>query len=130
LIRDLQTPQTAEQAALTLAALLCYQRLLPYSSDDATNSIRGDYLADFDALINGEPLTNKRMAFEQMMFSFLRAINAFKIDYQVIRQLLATVLDKDSPALEPSYRLLDQYWICKMKNRLSHKDALVALKHT
>jgi hypothetical protein len=129
LIGDLQSPQTTEQAALTLAALLCYKRLLPYSSDDTTQSFKGAYLTNFDALMKGEPLTNERTILEHMIFSFLRAIDTFENDYQGIRQLLATVLGKDIPALEPGDRFLDQYWICRMKTQ-SHRDALITLNYT
>jgi hypothetical protein len=129
LIGDLQSSQTTEQAALTLAALLCFKRLLPYSSDDTPQSFKGGYLADFDALMKGEPLTNERTVLEHMIFSFLRAIDTFQDGYQGIRQLLATVVGKDVPALGPCDRFLNQYWICRMK-RQSYRDAFITSKYT
>jgi len=129
LTRDLQGTQTTEQAALTLAALLCYKRLLPYSLDDGTQSFKGDYLADFDALMRGEPLTNERTILEHMIFSFLRATNTVKDGHQGMRQLLATVLDKDISVPEPCDKFLDRYWICRME-RQSHGDAFITWKYT
>jgi hypothetical protein len=73
-IRDVQTSHTTEQLALTLAALLCYKRLLPYCPTNCTQSIRGSYLSDFDALIKGKFLSNERAVFERMLFSLLRVI--------------------------------------------------------
>jgi len=72
-------------------------------------SFKCGYLTDFDALIKGEPLTNEQMVLEHMTFLFLRAIDAFENDYQSICQLLATILSKGIPAIEPCGRFLDQY---------------------
>jgi hypothetical protein len=89
--------------------LLYYKRLLLYSLDDGTQSFKGDYLVDFDTLIKDEPLTNKRTILEHMIFSFLRATNTVKDSHQGIRQLLATILNKDIPVLEPCDKFLDRY---------------------
>lgn len=130
LIRDIQDHQTTEQLALTLAALLCYKRLLPYSSNDTIQSVKGCYLADFDALMSGEPLSNERTVYERMIFPFLQVIDTSRGDYQVIHQFLATVLDIDAPTSEPPDRFSDQYWQCRTKKGgLAHKDALGTLKH-
>jgi hypothetical protein len=128
LVKDVQDSQTTEQLALTLVALLCHKRLLPYSSNDTTQSIKGCWLADFDALMRGKLLSNERAVVEHMIFSFLQGLNIFGDDYQDIRQLFATVLDVDALALEPSNRISVQYWIRRME-RLAHEDALGALKH-
>ena len=128
LTRDLQGPQIIEQATLTLAALLYYKRLLLYSLDDGTQSFKGDYLVDFDTLIKDEPLTNKRTILEHMIFSFLRATNTVKDSHQGIRQLLATILNKDIPVLEPCDKFLDRYQIYRIE-RQSHGDAFITQKY-
>src|SRR5271156_282139 len=107
LTRDIQDPQTTEQLALTLAAFLCYKRLLPYTPDDTTQSIKGSYLADFNALMNGEPLSNERAVFERMVFSLLRVLDTFADtftdtfteDYSGMFNFLAEVIDTFAPLL-------------------------------
>jgi hypothetical protein len=109
---------------LTLAALLCHKRLLPYRPTDSTQSIRGSYLADFDALIKGEgePLTNVRAVIERMLFSLRRVLETFTDDFQNIRELLTTVLNTPTPILHCFDGLSDQYWVHRM-SRLTHKEA-------
>ena len=46
LLEDLWLQQTPEEFALTLAALLCRERLLPYRADDIAPPIGGSYFAD------------------------------------------------------------------------------------
>lgn len=60
LVKDLQNSQGTEQLALILAALLCHERLLLYTSYDTVRPINGCYLADLDALLSGESLSNRR----------------------------------------------------------------------
>lgn len=123
LIRDIQHPQTTEQLALTLAALLCYRRLLPYFPNDTTQSIRGCcYLGEFDALISGELSGNERTVLEYMILSFLWALNTFDDDHQGLRQLLATLLDTET-TVELRDIFSVQYWVRRMKYRLPHSDA-------
>jgi hypothetical protein len=130
LTRDVQGSHTAEQLALIIAALLCYKRLLPYTPNDTAQSIKGSYLADFDALMNGEPLSNVRVVFERMALSFLRVLDTFIEDYQDICQLLATALDTVKPTLlESPDGFSDQYWV-RRKEKLDHKDALGCLMET
>lgn len=123
LIKDVQDSQSVEQLALTLAALLCHKRLLPYPPNETTQSIKGIYLADFDALLNAEHLRSERAVLERMIFSFLRVLNTFGDDYQDIRQFLATVLDKKTPLLEPFDGFSDQYWVRRMKSMMAHEHA-------
>lgn len=124
LMRDIQNSQTKEQLALNLAALLCHKRLLPQGPNDTVQPTNGSYLADFDAVMNGEPLSNERVVFERMLFSFLRVLDTFIEDCQDIRQFLATVLDTAPPLLEPFDGFSDQYLVRRIgKRRLSHKDA-------
>ena len=123
LLKDIQESQTTEQLALTLAAWLSLQRLFPYSSN-ATQSIKGCFLADFDALLTGELLNNECTVLEHMMFSFSQSLGVFGDDYPDTRELLETVLDTESPALEHPDGISIQYWIYRTKKTLAHKDAL------
>jgi len=122
LLKDVQKSQTTEQLALTLTAWLCFQRLFPCSSD-ATQPIKGSFLADFDALLTGERLSNECTVLEHMIFSFSQALNNLGGDYQDTRQLLNAVLDTEILALEHPDRTLVQYSIYRTKKRLAHKAA-------
>jgi hypothetical protein len=92
LTRDVQTSHTTEQLALTLAALIYHKRLLPYCLTDSTQSIRGSYLSNFDALIKGERLPNEQAVLERMLLSLLRVLETSIDGFQNICKLLATVL--------------------------------------
>ena len=120
--RDVQTSHTTEQLALTLAALLCYKRLLPYCLTDSTQSIRGSYLSDFDNLIKGEFLSNERAVFERMLFSLLRVLETFTGSFQDIYELLVTVLKTPTLILHCFDGFSDKYWVHRM-SRLTHKEA-------
>ena len=124
LMGDLQNPQGAEQLALTLVALLCHERLLPYTSNDTTRPINGCYLADLHVLFNSKSLSNQRAVFERMGFSFLRVLPTFGDDYADMIQLLAGVLDKDAPLLELFDGFTDRYVAGRTKHRLSHISAV------
>ncbi|KAL9045088.1 MAG: hypothetical protein Q9214_001826 [Letrouitia sp. 1 TL-2023] len=117
---NFQNPQEPEQLILTLAALLCYERLLPYTLDDTTQPINSCYLADFDVLLTGESLSNRRTVFERIGFSFLRILATLGDKYEDIIQLLAVALDKDAPSLESFDGLIDQYGAPRIKNGVSH----------
>ena len=120
---DFQNPQEPEQLVLTLAALLCHERLLPYTLDDTTQPINSCYLADFDVLLTGESLSNRRTVFERIGFSFLRVLATLGDKYEDMIQLLAVALDKDAPSLESFDGLTDQYGAPRIKNRVSHLRA-------
>jgi hypothetical protein len=107
---------------LTLAALLCYKRLLPHRPTDSTRSIRGSYLADFDALIKGELLKNERAVFERMLFSLLRVLATFIDGFQNIRELLARVLQTPPPILHCFDGFSDGYWVHRMRS-LTYEEA-------
>ena len=108
---------------MTLAALLCRERLLPYTSDDTTQPIYCCYLADFDVLLSGESLSNRRTVFERIGYSFLRVLATLGDKYEDMIQLLAVALDKDAPSLESFDGLTDQYGAPRIKNRDSHLRA-------
>ena len=121
LVKDIQVSQPKEQLVLTLAALLCYQRLF-LLTPDTNQPIKGSYQADFDAILNGERLSNARTVFEYMVLSALRVFYTVK-DNEKMRTFLACVLDIQWPVLDPFHEFSDQYWICRMGDGLSHKDA-------
>jgi hypothetical protein len=126
LIRDFQASQGAEQLALTVAALMCHRRLLPYHSDDYTQPINGSYLADLDALLNGHSLENSKAIWERMVFSLLRVLSSFANQYEDLIQFLASVLDRETPLLDPFDGFSDQYLIRKINGQL-HDIAILVL---
>lgn len=128
LIRDFQPSQNPEQLALTLAALLCHERLVPNNSKDTAQPINGCYLADLGVLLNGESLSNQRTVFERIGFSFLRVLATLGDECKDMIQLLAVALDKDPPFLESFDGLTDQYMAERIKNRLSHLSACKEVK--
>jgi hypothetical protein len=128
LIGDFQGSQSAEQLALTTAALMCHRRLLPYLSDDYAQPIRGSYLADLDALLNGRSLGNSRIVWERMVFSLLRVLRSSANQYEDLIQFLATALDRETPLLDSFDGFSDQY----LKRRIDgqrHETAAVELSH-
>lgn len=128
MIGDFQHPQEPEQLALTLAALLCHGRLLPYTSDDTIQPINGCYVADLAVLLRGMSLSNRRTVFERIAFSFLRVLTALSDEYEDMIQLLALALDKDLPLLDPFDGLTDQYVAGRITNRLSHLKTYVEVR--
>ncbi len=122
LVENLRNSQRTEQLALTLAALVCHQRLLPYTSNDTAQPVKGDYLTDLDFLLNGQLLSNRRMVFERMGSSFLRVLDTFGDEYEDMIQLLAVSFDK-TPLLERFDEFSDQYWARRASDRLTHSRA-------
>lgn len=113
LIEDLLLQQTPEQYGLTLIALWCRERLLNYSTDETTQPIEGSYLADFDAILHGEDIKNKRAVFEQMILSLWRVLYALNISEETV-QLLGEVLDIRASLQEPLAGIADQYTVRKV----------------
>lgn len=128
LIRDFQVSQCAEQLALTMAALMCHRRLLPYLSDDYTQPINGSYVADLDALLNGHSLENSKMVWERMVFSLLRVLSSFTNQYEDLIQFLASVLDRETPLLDPFDGFSDQY-LTRRINGQPHETVILKLSH-
>jgi len=115
--------ETPEDLALSLAALLCRERLLPYNKADTAHPIWGSYLADFDAILNGQALSNRRTVFEQTVSSLLRVLNTLEDGSENIIQLLDAVLDKEASVLGPLDGCSDQYWAKRIQDRLNHSRA-------
>lgn len=121
LVEDLRNSQDVEQLALILAALVCHQRLLPYFSNDTAQPAKGGYLADLNFLLNGQLLSNRRVVFERMGFSFLRVLDTFGNKYKDMVQLLTLSIAKKAPLLERLDGVSDQYWAKRATNGLDHR---------
>jgi len=121
LIKSIQVSQSKEQLVLTLAALLCYQPLFP-PTPDTNQPIKGSYQADFDAILNGERLSNAQTVFWYMAISVLRVFHTVK-DNQKMRPFLASVPDKQRlPVLDLCHESSDQYWVCRLGDGLARED--------
>lgn len=114
LVDDLWLQQTPEEFALTLAALLCRERLLPYTVDDTAKPVGGSYLADLEAILNGHDISNRRTVFEQMIWSLMRVLYILDTSEETVR-LLVEVLDKEASLLEPPDGVADQYCTKKIE---------------
>jgi hypothetical protein len=128
LARDVQRSQNVEQLALTMAALMRYRRLLPDHSDDSDKPIKGSYLADLDALLNGQSLGNSGIVGERMIFSLLRVLSSFMYKFEDLINFLATVLDREAPLLHVFDGFSDQYLSRRIKGQ-AHEAAIVELSH-
>ena len=121
LIEDLWLEQIPEAFTLTLGALLCRERLLPYIVDDTVQPIGGSYLADFDVILNGQDISKRRAVFEQMTLSLLRVLCTLNTSEETVR-FLTEVLDKEVSLLEPLDGIADQYCARKV-DRHNHNKA-------
>lgn len=127
LIEELRLRQTLEEFALIIAALLCRERLFPCSINDTIQPVGGCYLADFDAILNGQDISNRRTVFEQMILSLLRVPYTLEDDSENILQLLAYVLDKGATFLAPLDGVSDQYCAKKIRG-YTHYQAFEEVK--
>ena len=107
-IKDLWLQQTPEEFALTLAALLYRERLFLYTVDDTAQPIGDCYMADFDAILNDQDVSNRRTVFEQMILSLVRVLYTLNINEETVG-FLVKVLDKEAPLLRPLDGVSDQY---------------------
>ena len=82
--------------------------------DDTAQPIWGSYLADFDAILNGQDISNRRTVFEQMIFALVRVLYNLNTSEETAR-LLAEVLDKEASLLEPLDGVADQYCARKLR---------------
>ncbi len=60
--------------------------------------IRSSYLADLNAILNRQDISNQRKVFEQMILSLLRVLYTLE-NIEYIHQFLAKVLDRESSLL-------------------------------
>ncbi len=121
LISKLRLSQAPEEFALTLAALLGRERLLPYTISDSARPIRGSYLADLDAILDGQDIKSKREVFEQMCISLLRMLYMSVNTNEDILRLLAEAIVEDPP-LRKSLDGRDQYCAGKLRGH-NHGEA-------
>ncbi len=94
--------------------------------DDTTQPIGGSYVADFDAILNGEDIKNRRTIFEQIILSLLRVLYTLHISEEIVR-LLAKVLNKDASLLELLDGVADQYCAKKLLKQ-DHNKAFEDIK--
>jgi hypothetical protein len=109
LAKDVQDSQSIEQLALTMAALMSYRRLFPDRSDDSDQPIKGSYLADLDALLDGHLLGNSRTVWERMIFSLIRVLRSYMDQFENLIMFLYTILDREPPLLHAFDGFSDQY---------------------
>jgi hypothetical protein len=128
LVRDLRDPQSAEQLGLIMAALLSYRRLLPDLSDDSDRPIRGSYLADLDALLDGHQLGNSGVVAERIVFSLIRVFRSSGKQFEDLTTFLETVLDREPPLLHVFDGFCDQYCSRRIDGD-AHETPMVELSH-
>ena len=127
LIEDVRLEQSSEEFALTLAALLCRERLLPYTMDDTAEPIGGSYLTDFDTIVNGQDISNRRTVFEEMILSLVRVLYTLNTNEEAAR-FLTEVLGKDASLLKLLDGVADQYCVRKLC-RHEHNSAIEEVRH-
>ncbi len=81
--------------------------------DDITQSIGGSYVANFDAILNGEDIKNRRTIFEQIILLLLRVLYILYTSEEIVR-LLAKILNKDASLLESLDGVANQYCAKKL----------------
>jgi hypothetical protein len=82
--------------------------------DGTAQPIGGGYLADLDAILNGQDISNRRTVFEQMILSLVRVLDTLNTSEETVR-LLAQVLDREASVLEPLDGVADQYCAKKLR---------------
>ncbi|KAL8902279.1 MAG: hypothetical protein Q9207_004797 [Kuettlingeria erythrocarpa] len=97
LAEDFQGPQSVEQLALIMAALMNYRRLLPDLSDHSDQPIKGSYLADLDALLRGDSLGNSGRILEQMVVALVQVVSSFVDQFKDLVTFLETALGQKPP---------------------------------
>ena len=120
--RDFLVAQSKEQLVLNLAAMLCYQRLLPRIAT-TQQQFNGSYHAEFHAIINGKRFSNTQAVFENMAKSALKVFCIVEDD-EILRTFLTSALDKQLPCVDLTSRPLDSYWTLRMVHGHSHEDTL------
>ena len=98
---------------LTLAALLCRERLLSRNSQDNERIVVPEFFTGFDTLLNGQDINNKREVFEEMIMSLTRVLTTITDD-EFMYELLDGVLDNDIPSVRSLDGVVDQYCIRRM----------------
>lgn len=126
LAEEFQDPQSVEQLALIMAALMICRRLLPDFLDHLDQPIKGSYLADLNALLRGESLGNSRRVAEQIVFSLVRELYSFGDQFKDLIVFLETALDQERSPLHVFDGFNDRYLRLRIE-RQPHKKAIEVL---
>ena len=108
--------------------MLCHEWFLSYTSDNTVQLINDCYLIDLNILLSDKSLNNQRTIFERTNFSFLRILIIFGDKYEIIIQILAIAIDKDSSFLKSFDGLTNQYEVERIKNKISYMSAYEEMK--
>ena len=123
LIENLSLHQTIEDFALSLAALLCRERLLPYNKNDE-RMFEASFLVEFDAIMNDQNISNRRTVFEQMIMSLMRVLKTKgRVD---MYQFLEEILEKEPFLLQSLDDVADQYCLKRLHGHQHNKAFEVA----
>lgn len=129
MIEGYQKSQSLQQLALILLVLLCLERLLSYTSKDTNQFINDSYLTDLNAILNDQPLSNRRKIFEWTNFSFLRVLDTLEDKHENISQLLKDTLATRKFLSNRLDECCDQYLTYRIDYRLNHKMTFELMKH-
>lgn len=88
--------------------------------DDITQPIGGSYLADLDAILNRQEISNRRTVFKQIILLLVRVLYTLNNSEETVR-LLVKVLDKEASLLEPLDGVADQYCARKLDGHNHNK---------
>ncbi len=126
LIKDFQGPQSVEQLALTMTALVNYRRLLPNLLDHPDHPIKSIYLADLDALLYSDSHGHLGRVMEQTIFALIRVLHSFVDQFKDLIIFLETALDREPSFLHVFDGSPDQYLRLRIKVQC-HKTAIAEL---
>lgn len=121
LIYDLRLQQALQDVALTLAALLSWERLLVHTEDGTTDPVECGSVC-LDAVLNGEDMSNKRAIYERVIMSLLHMLHSLEEDNDDLIQLLTNVLGDGAPLLGPLDDVTGQYCPGKVSGLDHSKD--------
>lgn len=120
----MREPHTSEQAILSLSALLCHEVLLD-ASDEVSSPSHGSCLHDFDRLVNGHEVRNRRAVWERMALSIKRV--AGEKCHPAAHYFLDIVTGSELPLQDFDW-LSDQYWTKKLGYATTHGGAWEQLR--
>ena len=125
LIETLRNSRSVEQLLLTLAALVCFVRLLSWSPDETTEPVQGCYLADWDTLLKKNDLHNKPAVVKHISFSLLRFYETMgehgpDEKHSQLLSSLVEAIDTEPPLLHPFDGFSDRYWAARIQEQEAH----------
>ena len=110
LVQAFQGPQSVEQLALTMTALMNYRRLSPNLPTHSDQPIESIYLADL----------------EHTIFALIRVLYSSVDQFKDLIMFLEIALDREPTLLHVVDAFLDQYLRQRMKGQ-SHKTAIAEI---